>query len=49
MQPKLLMARAAAPMFRGLRVATRTTRRLSKSAGEFIAAILRHYDSDFRN
>src|ERR1700736_599478 len=29
--PKLLMARAAAPMLRGLRVATRTTRRRSNS------------------
>ena len=38
MQPKLLMARAAAPIFKGLRVATRTTRRLSKSAGEFMSA-----------
>ena len=28
-KPKLLMARAAAPMLRGLRVATRTTRRRS--------------------
>src|SRR6266852_2353432 len=30
-KPKLLMARAAAPMLRGLRVATRTTRKLSNS------------------
>ncbi len=31
--PKLLMARAAAPMFRGLRVETRTTQSWSDSAG----------------
>src|SRR5205085_3913754 len=32
-KPKLLMARAAAPILSGLRVATRTTRRPSNSAG----------------
>ena len=37
MQPKLLMARAAAPMFKGLRVATSTTRRWSMKDGEFMS------------
>ncbi len=33
----MLMARAAAPMFRGLRVATSTTRRWSMRDGEFMS------------
>src|SRR5439155_25274444 len=41
-KPKLLMARAAAPMLRGLRAFTSTTRNRSDSDGESKNMILRH-------
>src|SRR4029077_9797005 len=48
-KPKLLMARAAAPMFRGLRVETSTTQRRSNSDGVGKTLFYRHEGRESRS